>query len=101
MNTHQYSATHFERDLTRGHQEDNKAGVHIAHSSPGIPGAFFNYDVSPILVVHTETRQSFAHFLTSCVFPPFFPSHSARELMSSDAFAGPVRSSEECSPWRR
>ncbi|KAI0916909.1 hypothetical protein AcW1_007767 [Taiwanofungus camphoratus] len=65
VNTHQYSATHFERDLTKGHQEDSKEGVHIAHQSAGIPGAFFNYDVSPILIVHTETRQSFAHFLTS------------------------------------
>ncbi|KZT09274.1 endoplasmic reticulum-derived transport vesicle ERV46 [Laetiporus sulphureus 93-53] len=63
--THQYSATHFERDLTKGHQEDNKEGVHVAHTSTGIPGAFFNYDISPILIVHTETRQSFAHFLTS------------------------------------
>ncbi|KAI0753897.1 Sec1-like protein [Irpex lacteus] len=40
INTHQYSATHFER-------------------------AFFNYEISPILIVHQETRQSFAHFLTS------------------------------------
>lgn len=26
-----------------------------------------SYDVSPMKVVHTETRQSFAHFLTSSV----------------------------------
>jgi len=63
--TNQYSATHFERDLTKGQQEDNKEGVHVAHGNTGIPGAFFNYDISPILIVHTETRQSFAHFLTS------------------------------------
>ncbi|PCH39941.1 ER-derived vesicles protein ERV46 [Wolfiporia cocos MD-104 SS10] len=63
--THQYSATHFERDLTKGHQEDNTEGVHIAHTSAGIPGAFFNYDISPLLIIHAETRQSFAHFLTS------------------------------------
>lgn len=64
LKTHQYSATHFERDLTKGQQED-KEGVHVSHGSTGIPGAFFNYDISPILIVHTETRQSFAHFLTS------------------------------------
>jgi hypothetical protein len=32
-------------------------------------GAFFNYEISPMLVVHTENRKSFAHFLTSCVYP--------------------------------
>ena len=30
-------------------------------------GTFFNFEISPILVVHSETRQSFAHFLTSSV----------------------------------
>jgi len=63
--THQYSATEFERDLTKGRREDNNDGVHVSHSNPGVPGAFFNYDVSPIVIIHTETRQSFAHFLTS------------------------------------
>ncbi|CCM04126.1 uncharacterized protein FIBRA_06287 [Fibroporia radiculosa] len=63
--THQYSATHFERDLTKGQQEDNKEGVHIAHTATGIPGVFINYDISPMLILHSETRQSFAHFLTS------------------------------------
>lgn len=32
-----------------------------------ISGAFFNFEISPILVIHQETRQSFAHFATSCV----------------------------------
>ncbi|EPS97540.1 hypothetical protein FOMPIDRAFT_1025000 [Fomitopsis schrenkii] len=63
--THQYSATSFERDLSKGVQEDNKEGTHIAHTSTGIPGVFLNYDISPILIVHDEVRQSFAHFLTS------------------------------------
>lgn len=26
---------------------------------------FFNYEISPLMVIHRETRQSFAHFLTS------------------------------------
>ncbi|RPD62723.1 Sec1-domain-containing protein [Lentinus tigrinus ALCF2SS1-7] len=65
VNTHQYSATHFERDLDKGPQENTPTGLHIAHGSTGIPGAFFNYEISPILIRHSETRQSFAHFLTS------------------------------------
>ncbi len=36
-------------------------------------GTLFNYEISPILVAHRETRQSFAHFLTSYVFSVFFP----------------------------
>lgn len=36
-----------------------------AHGMAGVPGVFFNYEISPMLVIHTETRQSFAHFLTS------------------------------------
>ena len=65
MNTHQYSATHFERDLDKGVQENTPDGLHVAHGNGGIPGTFFNYEISPILIRHTETRQSFAHFVTS------------------------------------
>lgn len=61
---HQYSATQFERDLTNaGDQKDH--GVAIQHGVQGLPGAFFNFEISPILVVHQEIRQSFAHFITS------------------------------------
>ncbi|KIJ54243.1 hypothetical protein M422DRAFT_241494 [Sphaerobolus stellatus SS14] len=65
VNTHQYSVTQFERDLTEGAQGSTGQGVHLSHGNQGVPGAFFNFEISPILVVHTETRQSFAHFLTS------------------------------------
>ncbi|THG93101.1 hypothetical protein EW026_g8038 [Hermanssonia centrifuga] len=65
INTHQYSATHFERDLSKGLTENSGEGVHVMHGMTGIPGAFFNFEISPILIVHQETRQSFAHFLTS------------------------------------
>jgi len=65
INTHQYSVTHFERDLTKGGSEEDKQGVQTQHGYSGAPGAFFNFEISPILVVHSETRQSFAHFLTS------------------------------------
>ncbi len=30
-------------------------------------GMFINYEISPLLVSHTETRQAFAHFVTSYV----------------------------------
>ncbi|EIN12528.1 endoplasmic reticulum-derived transport vesicle ERV46 [Punctularia strigosozonata HHB-11173 SS5] len=65
VNSHQYSATHFERDLDKGSEDNTAEGVHISHTTYGVPGAFFNFEISPILIVHSETRQSFAHFLTS------------------------------------
>ncbi|KAF8627493.1 hypothetical protein AX17_006304 [Amanita inopinata Kibby_2008] len=65
INTHQYSTTHFERDLTEGSQGDSPGGIHVQHGVTGLPGAFFNFEISPILVVHSDGRQSFAHFLTS------------------------------------
>ncbi|KAL7413427.1 ER to Golgi transport-related protein [Mrakia frigida] len=64
--SHQYSVTSYERDLTSHDQGKKDAQGHTAsHGSAGIPGVFFNYEISPMLVIHTEERQSFAHFLTS------------------------------------
>ncbi len=57
--------THFERDLTEGVNGNTAGGIHVQHGVSGLPGVFFNYEISPILIVHTETHQSFAHFLTS------------------------------------
>ncbi|KAH8998634.1 Sec1 family-domain-containing protein [Lactarius akahatsu] len=65
VNSHQYSVTHFERDLTTGQAGNTEEGIQIQHGIVGAPGTFFNYEISPILVAHRETRQSFAHFLTS------------------------------------
>jgi len=65
VRTHQYSVTQFERDLSKGSQADTAQGVHVQHGITGAPGAFFNFEISPILVIHSETRQSFAHFVTS------------------------------------
>ena len=53
------------------------------HGMSGVPGAFFNYEISPLRIVHAETRQSFAHFLTSYVASgllsnPYFNSHLVR-----------------------
>ncbi|KAI0310191.1 Sec1 family-domain-containing protein [Amylostereum chailletii] len=65
VNSHSYSVTHFERDLTTGHGGNTNEGLQLQHGGSGIPGAFFNFEISPIQVQHAETRQSFAHFVTS------------------------------------
>jgi len=65
IKTHQYSTTHFERDLTEGMNSGAPGGTQVQHGVSGIPGSFFNFEISPILVVHSDTRQTFAHFVTS------------------------------------
>ncbi|KAI0300336.1 endoplasmic reticulum-derived transport vesicle ERV46 [Russula brevipes] len=65
VNSHQYSVTHFERDLNTGTGGNTDEGLQIQHGVNGLPGVFFSYEISPILVAHHEMRQSFAHFLTS------------------------------------
>ena len=47
INTHQYSATHFERDLTHGQNEKDN-GMHVSHSSAGVPGKY------PFLAAYTQ-----------------------------------------------
>jgi len=81
VNTHQYSVTHFERDLSEGTQSNTQQGLHLSHGNQGMPGAFFNFEISPILVVHTEIRQSFAHFLTS--YASYGPSSTSSSNLSS------------------
>ncbi|GAA6017482.1 hypothetical protein JCM10207_008242 [Rhodosporidiobolus poonsookiae] len=65
LNTHQYSVTQYERDLANNKPVDNRGGHQTMHGYAGVPGLFFNYEISPLMVVHRETRQSLAHFLTS------------------------------------
>ena len=56
-----------------------------------VSGTFFNFEISPILVVHTETRQSFAHFLTSYVSGvTFHVSSSSYRLFRTCAIVGGV-----------
>ncbi|TPX69548.1 hypothetical protein SpCBS45565_g02255 [Spizellomyces sp. 'palustris'] len=50
--TSQYAVTDYTRSLT----VDNKQG--------GLPGVFIKYEIEPILVRITESRQGFLHFLT-------------------------------------
>ncbi|GAA5870619.1 hypothetical protein JCM1840_004818 [Sporobolomyces johnsonii] len=64
LKTHQYSVTQYERDLTNNKAKDNH-GHQTTHGYAGVPGLFFNYEISPLMVTHRETRQSLAHFLTS------------------------------------
>lgn len=63
--TNQYSLTSYERDLSQGNglsRDDD--GRMTSHHTVAIPGVFINYEISPMKVIHTETRQSFAHFVT-------------------------------------
>lgn len=52
IHTNQFSVTEHDRILSAG-------------SRGGLPGLFFIYDFSPIMVSFTEHTTSFAHFLTS------------------------------------
>lgn len=52
INSNQFSVTEHERVL-------------LPNSRGGLPGLFFIYDFSPIMVSFTEHQTSFAHFLTS------------------------------------
>ncbi|KAJ3153022.1 hypothetical protein HK101_001766, partial [Irineochytrium annulatum] len=51
VNTNQIAVTEHERDTKQG-------------GSIGLPGVFFNFDISPMLVMYTEYKKPFAHFLT-------------------------------------
>ncbi|KAG9089680.1 hypothetical protein FRC07_012277 [Ceratobasidium sp. 392] len=69
VRSHQYSVTSYERDLTHesvthNHERDSH-GTLVSHNYKGLPGAFFSYEISPLMVVHRETRGSFTHFVTS------------------------------------
>ncbi|GEM11224.1 cell cycle checkpoint protein rad17 [Rhodotorula toruloides] len=65
LNTHQYSVTQYERDLSNNKPNEKQGGHQTMHGYAGVPGLFFNYEISPLQVIHREDRQSFAHFITS------------------------------------
>ncbi|KAG0378767.1 hypothetical protein BGX24_002861 [Mortierella sp. AD032] len=58
VSTNQYSVTQFNRNL---HQK-NALGQVLQPN--GLPGVFFNFDISPMLVIQREERKSFTSFLT-------------------------------------
>ncbi|KAG8682088.1 hypothetical protein FRC11_000266 [Ceratobasidium sp. 423] len=68
VRAHQYSVTSYERDIRVQHEFDpyrDANGIKTTHGFEGLPGAFFHYEISPMLVVHRETQKSFAHLVTS------------------------------------
>ncbi|KAJ3284789.1 Endoplasmic reticulum-Golgi intermediate compartment protein 3 [Rhizoclosmatium sp. JEL0117] len=50
LNTNQIAVTEHERDL--------------GMPGGGLPGVFFNFDISPMLVTYKEYKKPFSHFLT-------------------------------------
>ena len=56
LNTHQYSVTSYERDLSTGAQgKTDKEGHETSHGYAGVPGLFFNYEISPLMSVSRST----------------------------------------------
>jgi len=50
LETNQFSVTQHERQISAGMQ--------------GLPGLFFTYEISPMLVIYTQRSKSILHFLT-------------------------------------
>ncbi|KOS12842.1 hypothetical protein Malapachy_0424 [Malassezia pachydermatis] len=67
--TYQYSATSYERrlgyDPSLHRDKPDQSSGHIVHSIEGVPGIFFNYEISPLRVVQSEWRHSFWHFISN------------------------------------
>ena len=63
MSTYQYSATSYDRDL-EDYDHGDRSG-HIVRSIEGIPGVFFNYEISPLRVVQTEWHHSVWHLVSN------------------------------------
>ena len=67
---HQYSVTSYERDLdmSTGHQQEaakKEVPGKVQHGFMGMPGVFFNFDISGLKMVRVKYRKSLSHFLTS------------------------------------
>jgi len=64
IETHQYSVTSHKRSL-RGGDASDEGHKERLHAANGIPGVFFNYDISPMKVINREARpKTFTGFLT-------------------------------------
>ncbi|XP_076069663.1 endoplasmic reticulum-Golgi intermediate compartment protein 3 [Oratosquilla oratoria] len=50
--TNQFSVTKHEKSLS------------LSHGETGLPGVFFNYELSPLMVKYQEKKKSLGHFLT-------------------------------------
>jgi hypothetical protein len=52
VNSHQYSVTHFERDLETGAAGNTVEGIQIMHGVNGLPGEWqFSFPPSPLVAV--------------------------------------------------
>ncbi|KAF9433667.1 Endoplasmic reticulum-Golgi intermediate compartment protein 3 [Entomortierella beljakovae] len=58
VKTNQYSVTQYDRNL----RFKDEFGRPVQPN--GLPGVFFNFDISPMMVVQKEERKSFTSFLT-------------------------------------
>jgi hypothetical protein len=64
IETHQYSVTSHKRSLRGGNAADEGHKERL-HAANGIPGVFFNYDISPMKVINKEAQpKTFTGFLT-------------------------------------
>ncbi len=65
VSTNMYSVTSHERSVEGGMDPDH---AHAMHARGGIPGVFFQYDISPMRVLNRERRQgSLGEFLSASV----------------------------------
>lgn len=53
VDTNQYSATSHERDIMGGRDGDHP---HTAHGRGGVPGVYFQYEISPLKIINKEHR---------------------------------------------
>lgn len=65
VSSHQYSYSSHTRDVGEAYHTKNAEGVETTHGLDARPGVFFNIEVSPMQIIHTEKRKPFAHFLTT------------------------------------
>lgn len=64
IETHQYSVTSHKRSLMGGADPSDTHHERV-HAQGGIPGVFFNYDISPMKVINREARpKTFANLMT-------------------------------------
>ena len=64
MSTYQYSATSYERNLEDFDRGGQMSG-HIVRMIEGIPGVYFNYEISPLRVIQTEWHHSIWHLVSN------------------------------------
>ncbi|EEB09390.1 COPII-coated vesicle component Erv46 [Schizosaccharomyces japonicus yFS275] len=63
INTNEFSVTQHERSVTGGRENDNPSHL---NRRGGIPGVFFNIDISPMLVIQRQIRgNTFGGFISN------------------------------------